>query len=170
VLAGQGGLVSLALAAAEALPAEPVDLPGPTGESNRLSLHPRGRVLCLGAGAETALAQAAQALAAGNAVVVVAEGVAASVADLAAAGLPVAALEGRIRPADLTELADLALVAAHGPEDWLSALRRALAARDGPIAGLVTEVVAPARYAVERHLCIDTTAAGGNASLLAASA
>ena len=28
----------------------------------------------------------------------------------------------------------------------------------------------PARYVFERHLCIDTTAAGGNASLLAASA
>jgi RHH-type proline utilization regulon transcriptional repressor/proline dehydrogenase/delta 1-pyrroline-5-carboxylate dehydrogenase len=169
-LAGQGGLASFALAASEALPAEPLDLPGPTGESNRLSLHPRGWVLCLGAGAETALAQAAQALAAGNAVVVVAEGVAARVTELAAAGLPVAALEGRVRPADLTDLADLALVAAHGPEDWLRALRRALAARDGPIVGLVTEVVAPARYAVERHLCIDTTAAGGNATLLAASA
>ncbi len=169
-LAGQGGPASFALAAAEALPAEPVDLPGPTGESNRLSLHPRGRVLCLGAGAETALAQAAQALAAGNAVVVVAEGITEPVAELAAAGLPIAALKGRVRPADLTGLADLALVAAHGPEDWLRALRRALAAREGPIVGLVTDAVAPARYAIERHLCIDTTAAGGNASLLAASA
>ena len=25
-----------------------LELPGPTGESNRLSLHPRGRILCLG--------------------------------------------------------------------------------------------------------------------------
>ena len=30
----------------------PVDLPGPTGESNRYSLVPRQRVLCMGAGAE----------------------------------------------------------------------------------------------------------------------
>ena len=41
----------------------PFDLPGPTGESNRLSLHPRGRVLVLGAGAEAAAAQAGLALA-----------------------------------------------------------------------------------------------------------
>jgi RHH-type proline utilization regulon transcriptional repressor/proline dehydrogenase/delta 1-pyrroline-5-carboxylate dehydrogenase len=35
---------------------------------------------------------------------------------------------------------------------------------------LETALVSPERYVVERHLCIDTTAAGGNASLLAASA
>jgi RHH-type proline utilization regulon transcriptional repressor/proline dehydrogenase/delta 1-pyrroline-5-carboxylate dehydrogenase len=142
----------------------PFDLPGPTGESNRLSLHPRGRVLCLGAGAEAAAAQARLAHAAGNAVLAVAEGAAAALADL-----PVAALDGRIEPAALTALPDLALVAAEGPEDWLRALRVALAGRDGPIVPLVTER-APERYLLERHLCIDTTAAGGNASLLAASA
>ena len=57
-----------------------------------------------------------------------------------------------------------------GPADWLRALRRALAARPGAIVPLETAPVAPERYAAERHLCIDTTAAGGNASLLAASA
>ena len=35
---------------------------------------------------------------------------------------------------------------------------------------LVTGVIDAERYALERHLCIDTTAAGGNASLLAATA
>ena len=34
---------------------------------------------------------------------------------------------------------------------------------------LVTELIGPERYVAERHLCIDTTAAGGNASLLASS-
>ena len=67
----------------------PLDLPGPTGESNRLSLHPRGRVLVLGAGAEDALAQAMQALAPGNAVLAVAEGAGGARA-ARAAGLPVA--------------------------------------------------------------------------------
>jgi RHH-type proline utilization regulon transcriptional repressor/proline dehydrogenase/delta 1-pyrroline-5-carboxylate dehydrogenase len=142
----------------------PFDLPGPTGESNRLSLHPRGRVLCLGAGAEAARAQAELAHAAGNPVLAVAEA-----ATAALRGLPVTALDGRIDPAALTALPGLALVAAEGPEDWLRALRVALAARDGPIVPLVTER-AQERYFLERHLCIDTTAAGGNASLLAASA
>ncbi|MBP7242081.1 bifunctional proline dehydrogenase/L-glutamate gamma-semialdehyde dehydrogenase PutA [Amaricoccus sp.] len=159
-----------ALAAAAALPQAPLDLPGPTGESNRLSLHPRGRVLCLGAGPAAALAQAVQALAAGNAVVVVAEGATAALAPLAAAGLPLAVRDGRIVPAALTDVPRLGLVAARGPEDWLRALRVALAARPGPIVALETGLLAPERHVVERHLCIDTTAAGGNASLLAESA
>jgi RHH-type proline utilization regulon transcriptional repressor/proline dehydrogenase/delta 1-pyrroline-5-carboxylate dehydrogenase len=46
-------------------------------------------------------------------------------------------------------------------------LRIALAGRDGAIVPLETRTIAPERYVVERHLCIDTTAAGGNASLLA---
>jgi RHH-type proline utilization regulon transcriptional repressor/proline dehydrogenase/delta 1-pyrroline-5-carboxylate dehydrogenase len=163
-LGSAGGQVGAALAAAEALPQAPLDLPGPTGESNRLSLHPRGRVLVLGAGAEAAAAKARLALAAGNAVLAVADGAVAALA-----GLPVAALDGRIEPAALTALPHLALVAAEGPEDWLRALRVALAARQGPIVPLVTERDAE-RYVLERHLCIDTTAAGGNASLLAASA
>jgi RHH-type proline utilization regulon transcriptional repressor/proline dehydrogenase/delta 1-pyrroline-5-carboxylate dehydrogenase len=84
--------------------------------------------------------------------------------------MPVVALDGQIAPEGLTALPGLGLVAALGPDEWLRALRRALAARDGPIVPLVTEAVFAQRYALERHLCIDTTAAGGNASLLAASA
>ncbi len=173
IAAPSGPLVSAdrlaaALAAARVPPGGPApgpfDLPGPTGESNRLSLHPRGRVLVLGAGAEAAAAQARLAHEAGNPVLAVADGAVAALA-----GLPVAALDGQIEPAALTALPGLALVAAEGPEDWLRALRVALAARDGPIVPLVTERD-PERYVIERHLCIDTTAAGGNASLLAASA
>jgi RHH-type proline utilization regulon transcriptional repressor/proline dehydrogenase/delta 1-pyrroline-5-carboxylate dehydrogenase len=164
------GASSVALDAAAGLDQGPVDLPGPTGESNRLSLHPRGRVLCLGAGAEAVRTQAIQALACGNAVLAVAEGASAALAPLVAAGLPVAARGGRIDPATLSGLEGLAFVAARGPEDWLRALRRALAARQGPIVSLETALIASERYALERHLCIDTTAAGGNASLLAASA
>jgi len=157
-----------ALEAATELPQRPRDMPGPTGESNRLSLHPRGRVLALGAGPGDALAQTLQALACGNAVLVVAAGAPAMMAQLAA--FPVIALDGRIDPAALTDLPDLALLAARGPAEWLRTLRIALAARNGPIVGLETARIAPERYAIERHLCIDTTAAGGNASLLAASA
>ena len=162
------GPAGAALAAAGALPQAPVDLPGPTGESNRLSLHPRGRVLVLGTGAEAVLAQTVQALAAGNAVLAVAAGAPAALASLG--HLPVTALDGRVDPDALATLAGLALVAASGPPDWLRALRRALSRRDGPIVPLVTALVDPERYVLERHLCIDTTAAGGNASLLAASA
>ncbi len=167
-LGSAGGQVGAALAAAEALPQAPLDLPGPTGESNRLSLHPRGRVLCLGAGAEVVLAQAVQALAAGNAVVAVAAGAPWALAALE--GLPVVAIAGQVAPESLEDLPDLALVAAAGPDDWLRALRMALSRRNGPIVPLVTSIIDAERYALERHLCIDTTAAGGNASLLAATA
>jgi RHH-type proline utilization regulon transcriptional repressor/proline dehydrogenase/delta 1-pyrroline-5-carboxylate dehydrogenase len=167
---GPEGAGDPALDAAAALPAAPLDLPGPTGESNRLSLHPRGRVLCLGAGDDTVRAQAIQALALGNGVLAVAEGASAALGPLIAARLPVAALDGQVAPEALTALPGLALVAARGPREWLRALRRALARRDGPIVPLETSALAPERFAVERHLCIDTTAAGGNASLLAASA
>ena len=125
-------------------------------------------MLCLGAGPDALLAQVIQALAAGNAVLAVAAGATAALAPLK--HLPVTAFDGQVAPASLGDLPGLALVAAAGPADWLRRLRVALGRRDGPIVPLETSVVAPERYVVERHLCIDTTAAGGNASLLAESA
>jgi RHH-type proline utilization regulon transcriptional repressor/proline dehydrogenase/delta 1-pyrroline-5-carboxylate dehydrogenase len=101
-------------------------------------------------------------------VLAVAAGATAALAPLR--GMPVAAIDGQVAPSSLGDLPGLALVAASGSRDWLRDLRRALARRDGPIVPLETAVVAPERYVVERHLCIDTTAAGGNASLLAESA
>ncbi|WP_111431654.1 bifunctional proline dehydrogenase/L-glutamate gamma-semialdehyde dehydrogenase PutA [Rhodobacteraceae bacterium DSL-40] len=169
-LPGATGLVAEALAAVRAHPATVRELPGPTGESNLLSNHPRGAVLCLGATPELLLAQAVQALAAGNTVVAVAPGATATLAPFARTGLPVAALDGQVAPATLTRLNPLAMVSASGPGDWLSELRVALAARKGAILPLEIAPVAPERYMLERHLCIDTTAAGGNANLLAASA
>ena len=167
-LSGAGGVMRRALSAAAAFDPGPFTLPGPTGESDRLSLHPKGTVLCLGPEAATATAQAVQALAAGCAVVIAAEGAdGAEASALRAAGAPVIALRGTVAAPTLTELAGLAVVAAAGGTDWTRALRIALAARDGAILPLETEVIGPARYVTERHLCIDTTAAGGNASLLA---
>lgn len=123
-------------------------MPGPTGEMNRLSTHPRGVVLCLGPGEEAAGRQAASAREAGCPAVV-------------ASGLPAG---------DLARLDGFAVAAFDGSEDEARAYRRALAGRDGPIVPLVrlAELVSCCR--IERHLCIDTTASGGNATLLAASA
>ncbi len=147
----------------------PRDLPGPTGESNRLRYAPRGCVLVLGPHPDLARAQAARALAAGNSVLLVALAAHRLAEPLAAAHFPILALEGQPDPEALTGLGGLALVAAHGPRDWLVRLRCALAAREGPIVPLETGLPDPYRFALERHLCIDTTASGGNASLLAAS-
>jgi RHH-type proline utilization regulon transcriptional repressor/proline dehydrogenase/delta 1-pyrroline-5-carboxylate dehydrogenase len=49
----------------------------------------------------------------------------------------------------------------------MQAWRQALAGREGVLVPLITETNAAERLIVERHLCIDTTAAGGNASLIA---
>jgi RHH-type proline utilization regulon transcriptional repressor/proline dehydrogenase/delta 1-pyrroline-5-carboxylate dehydrogenase len=168
-LSGVRGVVRRALSETAAFDTSPQTLPGPTGESNRLSVHPKGVVLCLGPTAEIAIAQACQALGAGCGVVIVAPGVATAAKSLIDAGAPVAAADGVVAPGALTGLAGIAAVAAAGASDWTRALRLALAARPGAILSLETQVVDPVRYVLERHVCVDTTAAGGNASLLASS-
>ncbi len=163
-LRGKG---AAAIAAAASLDFGQVDLPGPTGEANSLSLVPRGRVLALGPDAETLLAQVVQALAAGNAVLAVAPGAPAALSPLTGKGLPLSALDGRLDPAEIAAL-NIDVVAFSGAADDMKAVRAAVAHRDGPIVRLVSEVLYPAAYAHERAVCVDTTAAGGNASLLAA--
>ncbi|WP_416138550.1 bifunctional proline dehydrogenase/L-glutamate gamma-semialdehyde dehydrogenase PutA [Halomonas sp. HK25] len=166
-LSGMGGVVRKALAETAAIDMTPQTLPGPTGESNRLAMYPKGPVLCLGPTLDIAVAQAAQALGAGCAAVLVAPGAAKAVQPLSDAGAPVAALDGSVAAETLSEVRGIAAVAAAGDSDWTRALRLALAERDGAIVPLETQTISPERYVVERHLCIDTTAAGGNASLLA---
>ncbi len=64
-LSGKGGVIRKALAETAALDMTPQTLPGPTGESNRLAMYPKGPVLCLGPTLDIAVAQAVQALGAG---------------------------------------------------------------------------------------------------------
>ena len=132
--------------AAASEPGTPVDLPGPTGESNRLSEIPRGPLLCLGPGADTARAQAEAVSALG--------------------GQPVKA-DGSVPPEALRDLPAEAAIW-WGDTDTGRAYEVALADRDGPIIPLVTARPDAAHVLHERHVCIDTTAAGGNAALLAA--
>lgn len=164
-LRGKGGA---ALAAAAAFEYGPIDLPGPTGEANTLFLVARGRVLCLGSEPATLTAQVTQALAAGNAVLAVTPDARDVLKPLLGKGLPLEALDGTIHPYALRDL-PLDLAAYAGEEGAVRVLRRALGARNGAIVPLVSEVINPAAYAHERAVCVDTTAAGGNASLLAAS-
>ncbi|NND90574.1 MAG: bifunctional proline dehydrogenase/L-glutamate gamma-semialdehyde dehydrogenase PutA [Granulosicoccus sp.] len=168
-LSGSKGLVRKALSAVAAFDMTPQTLPGPTGESNRLSVHPKGLVLCLGPSADIALAQAVQALGAGNPTVIVAPDAPSRAQPLIDAGAPVVALSGTVKPEYLASMQRIVAVAAAGNADWARALRVVLSMRSGPIVPLETQIIAPERYVVERHLCIDTTAAGGNASLLATS-
>ncbi|WP_417547849.1 bifunctional proline dehydrogenase/L-glutamate gamma-semialdehyde dehydrogenase PutA [Marinobacter segnicrescens] len=149
------------------LDAESEELPGPTGELNCLSNHPRGLVLCLGPDRESALEQAATALSQGNRVVLIAPGVEDTVKKAADAGLPVAGRDGLLVPEALATVDGFHGVATCAETDLLRQYRQALAKRDGALLPLITEHTLDQRYVIERHLCIDTTAAGGNASLIA---
>ena len=166
-LAGSGSMIRKALAETAAFDMTPHTLPGPTGESNRLSIYPKGTILCLGPTAEIALAQASQALGAGCSVIIVAPQASKPAQPLIDAGAPLAAFDGTADAETLKTLKGIAAVAAAGVSDWTRELRVALAQRPGAIVPLENQLIAPERYVIERHLCIDTTAAGGNASLLA---
>ncbi|NNE87613.1 MAG: bifunctional proline dehydrogenase/L-glutamate gamma-semialdehyde dehydrogenase PutA [Silicimonas sp.] len=128
-------------------------LPGPTGESNRISIYGRGVVLCLGPTAALARQQAETAKAAGCVPICVAPNNGSD------------GFDGVLAPDDLTKVRGIAAVIHAG--DNAPAYRRALAARDGAIIPLLTETDLSDRLVIERHICVDTTAAGGNASLLA---
>ncbi|WP_274628554.1 bifunctional proline dehydrogenase/L-glutamate gamma-semialdehyde dehydrogenase PutA [Arvimicrobium flavum] len=162
-LRGKG---AAAISAAAALEYGAADLPGPTGEANTLSLAPRGRSVVLGPAADTLLAQAIQALAAGNAVVAVAPSASAALQALTGKGLPLAAIDGKLSPEELQALS-IDLVASAADAETLRGYRKALTRQKGAVVPLVSEVIYPAAYCHERAVCVDTTAAGGNASLLA---
>jgi RHH-type proline utilization regulon transcriptional repressor/proline dehydrogenase/delta 1-pyrroline-5-carboxylate dehydrogenase len=130
---------------------EPQDLPGPTGESNRLALRGRGVFACISPW-NFPLAifsgQVVAALVAGNAVVAKpAEQTplvgAAAVRLMHRAGVPASALQlvlgdGAIGAA-LTADQRIAGVAFTGSTAVARAINRALAARDAPIAPLIAE-------------------------------
>jgi RHH-type proline utilization regulon transcriptional repressor/proline dehydrogenase/delta 1-pyrroline-5-carboxylate dehydrogenase len=132
--------------------AAPVELKGPTGERNELSLHGRGVFACISPWnfpLAIFTGQIAAALASGNAVVakpaeqtpLVA---ARAVRHLHAAGVPVDVLHllpgrGETVGAALTRDPRIDGVAFTGGTDTGLAINRALAQRDGPIAELIAE-------------------------------
>ena len=151
-VASEDGAVTAAAEVAKALSAPwPVsapiteDMPGPTGESNRLSMTPRAPLLCLGPGRSAALAQAEAVRKLGGHAV-------------EAPGLPVEAL---------ATLQGFAGALWWGDAEQGRARAKVLAGRPGPILPLIAAPDA-GHVHLERHLCIDTTASGGNAQLLAA--
>jgi RHH-type proline utilization regulon transcriptional repressor/proline dehydrogenase/delta 1-pyrroline-5-carboxylate dehydrogenase len=128
-------------------------LPGPTGESNQLTRFGRGTVLCLGPSAEHLETQARAVRAAGCWPVTV--------------GPEGADIAGVLAPEHLTGLTNLNAVVSWSSEQHLRALRVALAQRPDAIVPLICDCDLGPRLHLERHVCIDTTAAGGNAALLA---
>ncbi len=125
-------------------------LPGPTGETNILKLYPRGTILCMGGDRVCDIhKQICLALIAGNTIII--------------------DVDGRTpfyigKPNNPTK----------NPYDSIACdgVRRASEAEkltqlEGPIRPILSAYDDVERYAIERCITIDTTAAGGNASLLA---
>lgn len=160
-----------AMSAAAALDMGPLELPGPTGESNQYRMVSRGLIVCLGRSTDVALAQTVQALVAGNPVVTVlstpCSDTLKTLKRLAQAGLPLAVLQGQVEAAEFAKVKRLAAVAYVGSEAEQLEIRKALSTRAGNILPLITEVIYPAGYVHEKTVSTDTTAAGGNAQLLA---
>lgn len=148
-----------------------LELPGPTGESNSLRLKGRGVVACLGGGAPGANnRQIALALAAGNAVLAPSSLADRIGAALTKAGAPddlVIALPfgACVHEAVLLDSRVRAIVFDGDPQTRRD-VRRAMARREGSIAPLLSSLDDPWRYATERTLTINTTAAGGDVRLL----
>ena len=160
------GHVNAALLGEQYLHASPIDtsivLPGPTGERNTLSFAARGRVLCEALRVDVLLNQLAAVLATHNTPVVRGgnEG-------LIPNGLP-AVVRKAIQVENELDTAPLDFALAEGA--CLKDLRPLLAARDGAIVNVIecrAEQAIPLwRLVAERALCVNTTAAGGNASLM----
>ncbi|MEL6225402.1 MAG: bifunctional proline dehydrogenase/L-glutamate gamma-semialdehyde dehydrogenase PutA [Pseudomonadota bacterium] len=143
------------------------ELPGPTGETNRLTAVPTGNVTCLGPDEETIIAQAMLALATGNATLVDRIFPKELATNLAAVGAPIVRVPSQLTPMHLSEVGGLTAVLTASNDPQAKAARKSLAARTGPIVPLIVGWPHASELTLERHLCVDTTAAGGNAALLA---
>ncbi|MEX0329419.1 MAG: bifunctional proline dehydrogenase/L-glutamate gamma-semialdehyde dehydrogenase PutA [Ruegeria sp.] len=124
-------------------------LPGPTGESNRLSEYPRPPLLCLGPGDDAAQAQADAVHALGGTAI---------------------RSTGALDLHRLENLNGFSGVLWWGDDGAAREIERHLAKRPGPILPLIPGQPDRSRVLAERHVCVDTTAAGGNAALLGGAA
>jgi RHH-type transcriptional regulator, proline utilization regulon repressor / proline dehydrogenase / delta 1-pyrroline-5-carboxylate dehydrogenase len=137
-------------------------LSGPTGEANTLSLVPRGRVACIAENDDAFIAQLRLVAMTGNVAVATRSRVRAA----SQSGVRCEFVDDPIGAKP-----DVVLFA--GSEERARELRQVLVRQDGPIVPIVRVDADhpgdPLRLLSERSLSINTTASGGNASLLSLS-
>ena len=145
--AGQWDHSATSLPAAYGKPAETESrlLPGPTGESNRLTCYARAPLLCLGPGKALQQRQADAVIGLGGRAI---------------------CPDGDVSNAMVRSVEGISGVLWWGDTDRARAYEIALSERDGPIIPLITGQPDKTRVLAEKHVCVDTTAAGGNAALL----
>ena len=144
--------------------AQRIDLPGPTGEKNTLRFAQRGNVLCVAPDRDAMLEQVAATLATGNTALL-------SEGDEARAllqQLP-SAVSVRVRLAHDDD--DIATALFEGGGEAKARLHEALARREGALVPLITRGATTGRYPLyrldaERVVSVNTTAAGGNTTLM----
>ena len=132
------------------------NFPGPTGETNQLNYYPRGTILCLGPTSDDCEAQAGIATKAGCTAVKICPGI-----------KGINSIAGYLAPEHLTTLEGFDVVALWSDEMELRRTRTALAKRQDKFIPLVATNEMEEFLYHERHVCTDTTAAGGNATLFA---
>jgi RHH-type proline utilization regulon transcriptional repressor/proline dehydrogenase/delta 1-pyrroline-5-carboxylate dehydrogenase len=145
-----------------------LDLPGPTGERNVLGFVPRGAILCAASATKGLLNQLAAVLVTGNRALILLDSLA-DARDQVLDSLP-AEVKECVRFVGEAELDGLDIQMALLDAGMKGNLQAKLAARTGAIVGIVDtrpgEPVALWRLVAERAVCVNTTAAGGNASLM----
>jgi len=139
-------------------------LPGPTGERNTLSFVARGNVVCIASTTGGLLNQLAAVLASGNNAIVVAAPGSVMPGDLPAA------VKDRVQLVNNLDAFKGDFQVALVETMLVSSVRGQLAGRDGALAAVIDtnadETIPLWRLFAERALCVNTTAAGGNASLM----
>ena len=162
-------------------------LPGPTGEINTLTYAPRGNVLCCATDTDSLLNQLAAVFATGNRAVIDTNALSFLPANLAA---NLAASITTHLPTPMSTHQPLEVVAAIRPEtvgdsalasidialvefSEIALFAPALASRTGALVPVIETRTGTAipiwRLVAERAVCVNTTAAGGNASLMSES-
>lgn len=142
-------------------------LAGPTGERNVYQVHPRSAVLCLAQTDEGLVSQMAAVLSVGSRAVW--DGTCPKAAELHRR-LPVG-VQACITLSPHWQREDYELALHQGDSASLVALQQSVAEREGaivPIAAMLAEdrFIPVERLVLERAVSVDTTAAGGNASLM----
>lgn len=147
--------------------AHTLHLPGPTGERNELRFVPRGKLACLATSEEALLEQIAAVLATGNSPILDQS----VLSRTARQKLPTATRAVVSMTEDPLSDPDLAGVLFEGSPAAAITLRERLAGREGAILPCISPQDSDTRYPLyrllhERVTTINTTAAGGNTSLM----
>jgi RHH-type transcriptional regulator, proline utilization regulon repressor / proline dehydrogenase / delta 1-pyrroline-5-carboxylate dehydrogenase len=147
------------------------NLPGPTGEDNSLTLHPRGILVCACGGDRALLyQQVLMAIASGNAVLAIVPDAMKRDFDeafsKAGSGLP-SGLVSSIAESSINAAIESPVAGFVLDGNQRAHLAELIARRAGAILPVLSVYDDPERFFHERTISIDTTAAGGNASLLA---